>query len=175
MTYTHTYTPTHTHTYHCVIDTLVIVTDTHKHIDRVLCTYMTSYLPQTYRLSILIDKQALFINSWLIRLSVDNVLLINTWNQKTINADTITLNVTNQNIDQQSPPVIVSFMVRWIFDDLVPRVDEMMVKSTSELLGVKFGRDMLMFSLSVGMCSFTVENIRMCEGYQFLLISQSHQ
>ncbi len=72
------HTPTHTHTYHCVIDTLVIVTDTHKHIDRVLCTYMTSYLPQAYRLSILIDKQALSINSWLIRLSVDNVLLINT-------------------------------------------------------------------------------------------------
>jgi hypothetical protein len=63
---------------HCVIDTLVIVTDTHKHINRVLCTYMTSYLPQAYRLSILIDKQSLFINSWLIRLSVDNVLLINT-------------------------------------------------------------------------------------------------
>jgi hypothetical protein len=39
---------------------------------------MTSYLPQAYRLSILIDKQTLFINSWLIRLSVDNVLLINT-------------------------------------------------------------------------------------------------
>jgi hypothetical protein len=39
---------------------------------------MTSYLPQTYRLSILIDNQSLFINSWLIRLSVDNVLLINT-------------------------------------------------------------------------------------------------
>ena len=78
MTHTHTHTPTHTHTYHCVIDTLVIVTDTHKHIHRVLCTYMTSYLPQAYRLSILIDKQALFINSWLIRLSVDNVLLINT-------------------------------------------------------------------------------------------------
>jgi hypothetical protein len=39
---------------------------------------MTSYLPEAYRLSILIDKQALFINSWLIRLSVDNVLLINT-------------------------------------------------------------------------------------------------
>jgi hypothetical protein len=77
-THTHTHTPTHTHTYHCVIDTLVIVTDTPKHIDRVLCTYMTSYLPQAYRLSILIDKQALFINSWLIRLSVDNVLLINT-------------------------------------------------------------------------------------------------
>jgi hypothetical protein len=38
----------------------------------------TSYLPQAYRLSILIDKQTLFINSWLIRLSVDNVLLINT-------------------------------------------------------------------------------------------------
>ena len=78
MTHTHTHRPTHTHTYHCVIDTLVIVTDTHKHIHRVLCTYMTSYLPQAYRLSILIDKQALFINSWLIRLSVDNVLLINT-------------------------------------------------------------------------------------------------
>jgi hypothetical protein len=79
MKHTHTHTPTHTHTYHYDIDTLVIVTDTHKHIDRVLCTYMTSYLPQSYRLSILIDKQALFINSWLIRLSVDNVLLINTW------------------------------------------------------------------------------------------------
>jgi len=68
----------HSHTYHCVIDTLVIVTDTHKHVHRVLCTYMTSYLPQAYRLSILIDKQALFINCWLIRLSVDNVLLIST-------------------------------------------------------------------------------------------------
>ena len=31
-----------------------------------------------FRLSILIDKPTLFINSWLIRLSVDNVLLINT-------------------------------------------------------------------------------------------------
>ncbi len=78
-THTHTHTPTHTHTYHCVIDTLVIVTDTHKDIDRVLCTYMTSCPPQAYRLSILIDKEALFINSWLIRLSVDNVLLINTF------------------------------------------------------------------------------------------------
>jgi hypothetical protein len=61
-----------------VARTLVIVTDTHKHIDRVLYSYMTSYLPQAYRLSILIDNQDLFINSWLIRLSVDNVLLINT-------------------------------------------------------------------------------------------------
>ncbi len=61
-----------------VVRTLVIVTDTHKHIDRVLYTYMTSYLPQAYRLSIVIDKQSLFINSWSIRLSVDNVLLINT-------------------------------------------------------------------------------------------------
>jgi hypothetical protein len=78
MTHTHTHTPTHTHTYHCVIDTLVIITDTHKHIHGVLCTYMTSYLPQAYRISILIDKQSLFINSWLIRLSIDNVLLINT-------------------------------------------------------------------------------------------------
>jgi hypothetical protein len=39
-----------------VVRTLVIVTDTHKHIDRVLYTYMTSYLAQAYRLSILIDK-----------------------------------------------------------------------------------------------------------------------
>ncbi len=39
-----------------------------------------SYLDQPYRLSILIDKPTLFINSWLIRLSVDNVLLINTRN-----------------------------------------------------------------------------------------------
>jgi hypothetical protein len=31
MTHTHTHTPTHTLTYQCVIDTLVIVTDTHKH------------------------------------------------------------------------------------------------------------------------------------------------
>jgi hypothetical protein len=39
---------------------------------------MTSYVAQVYRLSILIDKSTLFINSWLIRLSVDNVFLINT-------------------------------------------------------------------------------------------------
>ena len=45
---------------------------------KILYTYMTSYLAQTYRLSILIDKSTLFINSWLIRLWVDNVLLINT-------------------------------------------------------------------------------------------------
>ena len=56
----------------------IIVTDTHQHVDRGLYTYMTSYLAQAYRLSILIDKPTLFINSWLIRLSVDNVLLINT-------------------------------------------------------------------------------------------------
>ena len=43
-------------------------------IDRGLYTYMTSYLTQVYRLSIIIP----LINSWLIRLSVDNVLLINT-------------------------------------------------------------------------------------------------
>ncbi len=39
---THTHSPGHTHTYHCVTD--------------------------TYRLSILIDKTTLFIDSWLIRL-----------------------------------------------------------------------------------------------------------
>ncbi len=66
---------THTHT-HPDIHTLFIVTDTHQHIDRGLYTYMTSYLAQAYRLSTLIDKPTLFINSWLIRLSVDNVLLI---------------------------------------------------------------------------------------------------
>ena len=60
-----------------ILDAL-IVSDTHQHIDRGLYTYMTSYLAQAYRLSILIDKPTLFINSWLIRLSVDNVLLINT-------------------------------------------------------------------------------------------------
>jgi hypothetical protein len=43
-----------------------------------LFPYMTSYLDQAYRLSILIDKPTLFINSWLINLWVDNVLLINT-------------------------------------------------------------------------------------------------
>jgi hypothetical protein len=56
----------------------LIVTDTHQHIDRVLYTYMTSYLAQSHRLSILIDKPTLFLNSCLIILSVDNVLLINT-------------------------------------------------------------------------------------------------
>jgi hypothetical protein len=55
-----------TQTYHS--HTLLIVTDTHQNIDRDLYTYMTSYLDQAYRLSILIDKSTLFINSWLIRL-----------------------------------------------------------------------------------------------------------
>jgi hypothetical protein len=59
-------------------DKLFTVTDTHQHIDRALYTYMTAYLAQAYRLSTLIDKPTLFINSWLIRLWVDNVLLINT-------------------------------------------------------------------------------------------------
>ena len=49
-------------------DKLFTVTDTHQHIDRDLYTYMTSYLAQAYRLSTLIDKTTLFINSWLIRL-----------------------------------------------------------------------------------------------------------
>jgi hypothetical protein len=75
---THTLTRTYTHLPLCHGHTLFIVTDTHQHIDRVLYTYMTSYLAQPYRLSTLIDKSTLFINSWLIRLSVDNVLLINT-------------------------------------------------------------------------------------------------
>jgi hypothetical protein len=79
MTHTHTLTRTYTHLPLCHGHTLFIVTDTHQHIDLGLYTYMTSYLAQSYRLSIiLIDKPTLFINSWLIRLSVDNVLLINT-------------------------------------------------------------------------------------------------
>jgi hypothetical protein len=57
----HTLTLCHGHT-------LFIVTDTHQHIDRGLYTYMTSYVAQAYRLSILIDKPTLFINNLLIRL-----------------------------------------------------------------------------------------------------------
>ncbi len=78
MTHTHTLTRTYTHLPLCHGHTLSIVTDTHQHIDRGVYTYMTSYLAQAYRLSILIDKPTLFIDSWLIRLWVDNVLLINT-------------------------------------------------------------------------------------------------
>ncbi len=73
--HTHTLTRTYTHLPLCHWHTLV---DTHQYIDRGLYTYITSYLVQAYRLSILIDKPTLFINSWLIRLWVDNVLLINT-------------------------------------------------------------------------------------------------
>jgi hypothetical protein len=43
---THTHTPRHTHTYH-------------QHIDCDLYTNMTSYLPQVYRQSIIIDKPTL--------------------------------------------------------------------------------------------------------------------
>jgi hypothetical protein len=70
----------YTHLPLCHGHTLFIVTDTHQHMDRGLFSYMTSYLAQAYRLSILIDKPTLFIkhSSWLIRLWVDNVLLINT-------------------------------------------------------------------------------------------------
>jgi hypothetical protein len=78
MTHTHTLTRTYTHLTLCHGHTLFIVTDAHHHVDRGLYTYMTSYLAQVYRLSTLIDKTTPFINSWLIRLWVDNVLLINT-------------------------------------------------------------------------------------------------
>jgi hypothetical protein len=61
-------TRTYTHLPLCHGHTLFIVTDTHQHIDRGLYTYMTSYLAQVYRLSILIDKPTLFINNLLIRL-----------------------------------------------------------------------------------------------------------
>jgi hypothetical protein len=74
--------PTLTRTYTrlplCHGHTLSIVTDTHQDIDCGLYTYMNSYLDQDYRKSILIDKRTLCIDSWLIRLWVDNVLLINT-------------------------------------------------------------------------------------------------
>jgi hypothetical protein len=65
---THTHSPGHTHLPLCHGHTLSIVTDTHQHIDGGLYTYMTSYLAKAYRLSILIDKPTLFIDSWLIRL-----------------------------------------------------------------------------------------------------------
>ena len=52
--------------------TLVIVTDTHQHVDRVLYTYMTLYLAQAYRLSINFWWVNPLINRLLIRLSIDN-------------------------------------------------------------------------------------------------------
>ncbi len=75
---THTHTHTYTHLPLCHGHTLSIVTDIHQHIDHGLYTYMTSCLAQAYRLSILMDRPTLFIDSWLIRLWVDNVLFINT-------------------------------------------------------------------------------------------------
>ncbi len=78
MTHTNTLTRTYTHLPLCHGHTLSIVTDTHQHIDRGFYTYMTSYFVQSYRLPILIHKTTLFIDSWLIRLWVDNVLFINT-------------------------------------------------------------------------------------------------
>ena len=56
MTHTHSLTETYTHLPLRHWHTLVIVTDTHQHIDRGLYTYMTSYVAQAYRLSIIIDK-----------------------------------------------------------------------------------------------------------------------
>ena len=41
------------------------MTDTHQHIDRGLYTYITSYLAQAYRLSIIIDKPTVSILSHL--------------------------------------------------------------------------------------------------------------
>ncbi len=93
MTHTHTLTRTYTQLPLCHGHTLFIVTDTHHHIDRGLYTYMTSYLDQDYQLSILIDKPTLFINSWLIRLWVDNVLLINTRRLSIVIDKTIPLSI----------------------------------------------------------------------------------
>ncbi len=59
MTHTLSLSPRHTHTYHCVTDTLVIVTDTHQHIDRGLYTYMTSYLAQVTDYQSIVDKPTL--------------------------------------------------------------------------------------------------------------------
>jgi hypothetical protein len=58
-THTHTLAEKYTHLPLCHRHTLVIVTDTHQHIDRGLYTYMNSYLTQAYRLSIIIDKSTL--------------------------------------------------------------------------------------------------------------------
>jgi hypothetical protein len=77
----------------CHGHTLSIVTDTHQHIDRDLYTYTTSYLAQAYWLSILIDNPTLFIDSWLIRLWVDNVLLINTRSLSIVIDKTIPLSI----------------------------------------------------------------------------------
>ncbi len=97
--HTHTYTRTYTHLPLCHWHTLVIVTDTHQHIDRGLYTYMTSYLTQSYRLSTLIDNPTLFINSWLIRLWVDNVLLINTRRLSILIDKSIPLSIGIPNVD----------------------------------------------------------------------------
>ncbi len=91
MTHTHILTRTYTHLPLCHGHTLFIVTDTHHHKDRVLYTYMTSYLD--YRLAILIDKSTLFINSWLIRLWVDKVLLISTRSLSIVIDKTIPLSI----------------------------------------------------------------------------------
>ncbi len=78
MTHTHTHRDIHTLTIASLTHLSLSLTPTSISSDRGLYTYMTSYLVQAYRLSILIDKPTLFINSWMIRLWVDDVLLINT-------------------------------------------------------------------------------------------------
>ena len=68
---THTHiTETYTHFPFRHWHTLVIVTNTHQHMDRVLYTYMTSYLPEAYRLSIHYWRANPRINQFLIRLSI---------------------------------------------------------------------------------------------------------
>ncbi len=74
---------THTHT-HPDIHTLTIVSLTHTchchwhpPVYRSWFVHLPDLIPKFYRLSTLIDKSTLFINTWLIRLWVDNVLLIN--------------------------------------------------------------------------------------------------
>ena len=75
---THTHTQKYTHLPLCHWHTLVIVTDTRQHIDRDLYTYMTSYLAQAYRPSIIIDKSTLLsIVDWY-DFQLMTVLLINT-------------------------------------------------------------------------------------------------
>ena len=104
---THTHTHRDIHTLTIASHTLVIVTDTHQHIDRGLYTYMTSYLAQAYRLSILIDKPTLFINGWLIRLSVDNVLLINTRSLSIVIDKTIPLSIGISNVSHVDSSTLV--------------------------------------------------------------------
>jgi hypothetical protein len=88
----------------CTADTGATSNHTGRtHINHGLYTYMTSYLAQTYRLSILIDKPTLCINSWLMRVSVDNVLLINTRSLSIVIDKPIPLSIGISSVERNRP------------------------------------------------------------------------